>query len=675
METPSLDRILDAELEERGIRCVGQGYFGAPQGTTEIAVPSGDCEARSGPQDHAWELTGARFVAAQNAPQGGSYLRLAVKQGNRMRLSRIAGVPGKPHFISFWLRTSGEHCVSIGGAPAAGGPITYAGQFLEPVHTSNGGKCWLPSTAGEWKRVGYYFWVPPHAGDLNFTISTEEDDAAGAEDDGRIEIDDVRLRTATEGEMRAAYASERMYYPVHEVAPGPQDGSNLALSVAKWEGSKGIPGRPFVIWALGSSFTAFLLNGYPLVDRIRERFPVAPPVIYKRLVGSGTPWEYVHGWIRQVVIPEQPDLVFIYTNGDLERLDELLGDLRRHTTADVIVPSLHFFQRDRLADIKRGGVAEDALWNSAGEVCRRHGVEYVDSRRELADYLQRNDLEPERLLYDVCHQNAHGYVRIWGNVARHISKPRAFSYDPSERERRVPVVAGYNSATERVSLHGGWQVDDGAVRTRERGAKIVVRFTGNRIDLIGRKVPGGGAVRVLLDGAPGERVPVFYTSYIEAKPRSLPLRLKGPGAHDIAPHAVGLGENITPQTWVITMTSDMGDYRLDGSSTGFDGEGNCLTRFVSNSGQICIEPRFWRHRQHKQQDGETIYGNRAGDAFSFSVYRCAVGCVGFGGDAGEPLHQPLVQHLTNGVHTLEIESQGDGEVAIGSFYVFQPPEH
>jgi hypothetical protein len=30
--------------------------------------------------------------------------------------------------------------------------------------------------------------------------------------------------------------------------------------------------------------------------------------------------------------------------------------------------------------------------------------------------------------------------------------------------------------------------------------------------------------------------------------------------------------------------------------------------------------------------------------------------------------------LVAGAHELEIETQGDGEVAIESFYVFQPPE-
>ena len=56
-------------------------------------------------------------------------------------------------------------------------------------------------------------------------------------------------------------------------------GKNLALAVAKWEGRAGIPGKPFVIWALGSSYTDRQGDGYELIQAIRQRFPNAPPII------------------------------------------------------------------------------------------------------------------------------------------------------------------------------------------------------------------------------------------------------------------------------------------------------------------------------------------------------------------------------------------------------------
>ena len=44
-----------------------------------------------------------------------------------------------------------------------------------------------------------------------------------------------------------------------------------------------------------------------------------------------------------------------------------------------------------------------------------------------------------------------------------------------------------------------------------------------------------------------------------------------------APHAVNIGPNLArPQQWTITVTSDVGDYRLDGSAAGADGVGKSL---------------------------------------------------------------------------------------------------
>jgi hypothetical protein len=83
---------------------------------------------------------------------------------------------------------------------------------------------------------------------------------------------------------------------------------------------------------------------------------------------------------------------------------------------------------------------------------------------------------------------------------------------------------------------------------------------------------------------------------------------------------------------------------------------------------------LWRYNR-EGQEGDYRYGNRTGDKYSFAVYRCSVGQVSFAAASTAPLHQPLVQNLPNGEHTLEIVSQGDGDVVIESFYVFQPPEN
>ena len=229
------------------------------------------------------------------------------------------------------------------------------------------------------------------------------------------------------------------------------------------------------------------------------------------------------------------------------------------------------------------------------------------------------------------------------------------------------------TATEQVSLSDGWTRDYDMVYTSLAGARLKVHFTGNRIDVIGRKTPGGGRVNVLVDGKSADQTPVFCTTFIEPKLKGWPRVQSGqPG--DNAPHAVDLGTSVVPQTWTITMTSDVGDYRIDGSVTGPDGMGNVARPFLSKSGQIGIDPTLWRNARVEKNGRPAWYANRIGDMFTFDVTRCARGELSFRCAKPTPLAEPLVQNLPNGEHTLEIVAAGDGNVRIEGLYVFQPPE-
>jgi len=665
----------------RELRCLSNTPFPVPVGTTAIPVPQGDFESAL-KVPPGWGIWGGRIVVGDDAPQGKAYCRLKAQKGSVLRTPLLHATPGKPYFLSMWLKNPDEHWTTIG--------------FTSDERVPSFGNAYpgLPATGNQWKRVGYYFWLPEPCQTIQFSIEPREDSAAGQ----FISVDDIQLRTATEAEMSAAYEAQRAQLPAYDVTPQPGDGNNLALSVAKWEGRAGIPGKPFVIWALGSSWTAAQGDGYGLIHAIRQRFPQAPPLVYKRHCGSGTPWEYAAGWVKQFVAVEQPDLVFTYTVGSAAGLDTLLTEVRRHTTADIIVPSIHFKPPCTITphDIEN---SPGQQWGQIREICRKHGAEFVENRRELAEYLTRAGLSPDDLLFDHVHQNLHGIMRVWDNVARHIAKPDRFAYAPESRERRIAVAPPAATATERVSLSGDWESARGVVRTIAAGARLKVHFTGNRIDVLGRRTPAGGTVKLLVDGVPAEQAPVFATTFIQAK-AAVPQRPFVHNAQDCSPHAVDLGKNLVPQTWTIVMTSDVGDYRLQGSVTGPDGVGNLARPFRSTSGQIGIDPKFWREgrvpiqgRPVVERGGKPVvefgatpvpvvyengkpvaYGDVKGDTFTFDVYRCAPAALSFRSEKPAPLAESAVRNLANGAHTLEIVASGDGEVSIAGLYVFQPPE-
>jgi len=524
---------------------------------------------------------------------------------------------------------------------------------------------------------------------IQFNLTSLHDNSAKEP----ICVDDVRLRTATEAEMAAAYQAERAQLPLCDVTPRPDDGQNLALSVAKWEGRAGIPGKPFVIWSIGSSWTHAQGDGYGLMQAIRQRFPQAPEIVYKLHFGAGTPWEFDLGWVRQFVAADQPDLIFTYTHGTAEGLDGLLAEIRRHTTADIIIPSIHFnlhaagwFDKGpRIADValrpqagfdpKRPPTPAEIEAGSASAeqiraICRKHQVEFVENRRELAEYHVRTGVKPGDLLSDPYHQNLHGQMLIWENISRHLARPEHPNYAPESRERKLAVAPPCNTATEQVNLVGAWSATDGQVRASKAGARLKVRFTGNRIDVLGQRLPPGGTMQVLIDGQSAEQAPVFYTTFIDPQPKNSGDKSK---AGTVAPHAVDLGTNVVPQTWTIIMISDDGDYRIEGSVTGPDGTGNVARQFHSKSGQIGIDPKNWRGVRINDK-GRVICGNHSGDKFTFDVYRCARGEISFQADKPTSFSVALVENLPNREHTLELITTSDHDVVITGLYVFQPPE-
>lgn len=413
----------------------------------------------------------------------------------------------------------------------------------------------------------------------------------------------------------------------------PEDGRHLALTMRKLEG--GItPERPFLIWAIGSSYTNMLGSGEVWQQEIPKRFPNAPRIEYKKMVGNSCPWQYLRGWARHLVIPDQPDLVITYTIGNPDDLEKLILELRRHTTADIIVPSIHWRERDE--DLwGRSENAADQDVAAVREVCRRHGVEFVENRRDWAAYLAANKLPIPALLKDAVHQSDYGAQIINANILAHLRRPAAHSYDPESRERQILPPKAENNV---------WEVE----------------FTGTRIDLVGKKSPNGGRARIWIDGKPADELDAFLMSYIQPDAKN---HKEGKGAvpRDQAPHGVALGQNIVPQTWTLLMTGDTGDYELTGSMTGPDGRGNAFKPFTSASGQIIIEPELWRRAER----------NRTGDRFTWTVRRACVGEVSFQGEAGTPVVVRLAQMLPNTSHTLRVATEG--EVRIDGFDVFEPP--
>ncbi len=418
----------------------------------------------------------------------------------------------------------------------------------------------------------------------------------------------------------------------------PEDGRHLALNFEKLDADLDPP-RPLLIWALGSSYTARLGMGEELIGLLQKRFGETKPILYRRMVGNSVPWQYLRGWARHLVIPDQPDVVIIYTVGRPDDLDKLLTELRENATADIIVPSIHWRERGK----PNWGRSEDAPDQKVADVrrvCEKHGAQFVENRAEWAEYLKANQLKIEDLLSDAVHQSPFGAHIVNQNIARHFNAADEFSYDPLDRERRLTEEAG-----EFERLGNGFNV----------------QFVGSRIDIIAWTRPDGGKLEVTIDGEPASKADAFFMTYIE--PARTNFQERRSPARDQSPHGVTLGTGIVPQTWTITMLDDKGTFELTGSVTGRDGQGNAFKEFVSDSGQILMDPAEWRRAER----------NRKGDRWTWNVVRSALAEVDLLGGRAEKVRITIAANLPNGEHHLELAPIGSGEIQVEGFDVFTPP--
>lgn len=131
------------------------------------------------------------------------------------------------------------------------------------------------------------------------------------------------------------------------------------------------------------------------------------------------------------------------------------------------------------------------------------------------------------------------------------------------------------------------------------------------------------------------------------------------------------------EEWTLTLATvpnplDLTDvtFRLEGSKTGFDGEGTSRSRFVSRSGRVTIDPGDWKPpspRWYKEPGiapGATIRW-RVKPRFVETLM------VRPGTDPTRETTRTLVQGLTNGRHRLEL--RGGPAAALKGLRVFRPP--
>ncbi len=375
--------------------------------------------------------------------------------------------------------------------------------------------------------------------------------------------------------------------------------------------------------------------------------------------------------MRQHVLEQQPDLVILYSGGEAEDLEKLLVDFRAHSSADIIVASLHLRERD--GEISQKTI-NDPVWDEIRAVAEKYQCEWVDSRREWAAYLIEHEKPLEWLLRDAVHQSDHGALVINENIVRHIVEQAGNLKGPMPPERLITFRD--DSDGEGIAVEGDFQRGEGiggdasrsVILPKDGKSFVQLTFTGNRVDFIGRANSDGGKLAFELDGKPLGEVPSFFTTLI--RPGAKNHKPARGSVADRSPHQIRLGDpsTIVPQVWKIRMTSDEGDYELIGGVTGLDGNGNNGSDFASDSGQIIVPTELWRRRL--ESDG--THSNKVGDTFSWRVVRATNGEVLIPKGEAELFSVSIADQLPYGEHVLKARCIKGERVEIAGFLVHEP---
>ena len=256
-----------------------------------------------------------------------------------------------------------------------------------------------------------------------------------------------------------------------------EPGHFLALTIQKLE--KGIdPPRNLRILAIGDDSLHALGDGGSLHKHLLPKFPHCPKIQLNLETTPSATWTHCLDRIREA-LAWNPDIVIAYATGNPTDLNKLLTQIRTQSTADILVPTIHWRTAD-LPNWERSENATDQDIAVLRETCRRHGAGTVENRKRWAAHLQQQSASIKSLLQDASRPNPAGLALLRQHILAHFQRPaKGFHYEPRTRERRLNFFFEF-------------ELDD----------YFEQPFTGNRITLLGRKSPQGGTARIVIDGKP-----------------------------------------------------------------------------------------------------------------------------------------------------------------------------
>ena len=407
---------------------------------------------------------------------------------------------------------------------------------------------------------------------------------------------------------------------------------------------------------------------YSIIEKsLRERFPNADLEIKNLAIGGHTAPTLVR-CAAQDVYPYYPDLVVfnVYYGMLTGELERIFYNIRKNTTAEILTLNHHLCL-----------MADQDAKSSESEfykyLAQKYDCEFVNLREEWGRFLEFHHLQRQDLLGDGIHPNYMGGKLMAEMVLKHFQFNTLYRGGWFNQVKTCEARRFFEEGPDEIVFSGpSWKVTGvggTGVVGNKAGDSLKLEFQGNRVDVI---VPGRfkgklGTAKVLIDGKVPSTLPGVYTA---TRP-SLDIVKCRP-----AIKRVTLGGNAIAEDWTFRITDVSPDcksysYEVIGSVTGRDGTGKNDAPFVSKSGRIRLEPVDLAPFYNSKSKTDAMIG--------FEIKWTVVANFL---DAWKPVEGKdpavensyvLAQGLTNTTHTLEIVSNGDGDIAVKAITVYTPP--
>jgi len=395
---------------------------------------------------------------------------------------------------------------------------------------------------------------------------------------------------------------------------------------------------------------------HPLViDELKRRYPTAVFEVENRAIG-GFKSPDLSRTAESDLYPFYPDLVFFHVYGPMDKYEAIVRKIRETTTAEIVLWTSHLRREDcdTREKVEQAAASWDSRSQKIAEIAAKYGCLFVDLRDKWARMMLSSGYTPDDLLGDVIHLKTSGPG--FAAYAKFLSEALVRTDGDGD--------SAYSGTIETVSL------DDPRVRKGEDGS-LTLDFDGNRVVAVADG-NGAGAADLLLDG---RSVRDFAEMYYTTLPSTLVSWMPMIRHVDIAPEARPIAED-----WTFTYlegTDPRGKaihYKVEGSVTGFDGEGWSTNDFRSISGRAvisCDDMRraSWQYGYFVKPDPNDPKAARPGQKVTWSVKPLFADPYA---SAATGVRTVLVQNCGNAKHRLTLRPRAGARFGVSAFIVYRP---